>query len=283
MRGYIIFFLAFFIPFAMSGQVHFADGMKWYTEVHGSHAPWLPPSTVVVALEKTGDADCFKALQSSPDHDIDREFVAFIKVDEDKVFFKFDDNESAEWYLLYDFGLKAGEGCYIYCPGVKSGNVAISKTYIKCAAISESSEYNGWSTMALEEYHDDSCTGFVDYGTWIKGLSSLNGLLDNNRFGDVGRSSILQTVVLEDGTVVFSNPSAGVSEVSDSSTAPDIRVDGLEILVSTDSEVPGSLFSQTGLALGHYTFGKTPTSITVPGSGVYILKIGEKAHKVLVP
>lgn len=280
MRGLIIF-LSVFVAFLVNGQVQFSDGMKWYSIVCGTHKPQPTYSTELVTLEKTDDAGIFKVFQRNLDHDTDREFVAFIKSDADKVYFKFDESETAEWYLMYDFGLQPGEGCYVYGLYNGNNNIPPRKTYVKCTSIEDSSEYQGWSVMKLEEYEDETCSQWYMDGTWIKDLASEGGLTFNNGFDLCGIGSTLDSVVLSDGTVVFSNPKSGISDISNSSRT-DIRVVGHEIFVSAADKTLACLYTLTGLQLGNYVLGKSPIAISVPACGVYILKVGSSSKKIMV-
>lgn len=280
MRALIIF-LSAIVAFLVNGQVQFSDGMKWYSIVCGTHKPQPTYSTELVTLEKTDDAGIFKVFRRNLDHDTDSELVAFIKIDADKVYFKFDDSETSEWYLMYDFGLQPGEGCYVYEPYKRSGNTPPVRTYIKCTSIEESSEYQGWSVMKLEEYANEDFCLWPEDGIWIKDLASVRGLLGNNRFGMCGGGTTLDSVVLSDGTVVFSNPKSGISDINVSSKT-DIRVVGHEIFVAAADKTPASLYTLTGLQLGNYVLGTSPIAISVPACGVYILKIGSTSQKIMV-
>lgn len=188
-------------PFAVMSQVHFSDGMKWYAEVCGTHTPNPAPVVQVETIEKTAVDGIFKVYRSQMNDLADPEFVTLIKVDGDKIFFNSDDSEYSEWYLLYDFGLLPGEGCYVYIPGINYGDRG--KTYIKCIGISEPSNNKGWSTMQLEEYKDDGCMELYGSGIWIKNLCSERCLLWSNCFEAIGGSCKMQSVVLDDGNVIF--------------------------------------------------------------------------------
>lgn len=186
-----------------STQKLFTDGMKWRTQIYGTHEPGEVKSIEVVTIEKTQDENCFHMYRSYEDNTSDRELIAVIKEEESKVYFKPNGFKSSEWYLLYDFSLKPGEGCFIYSPLTFSKNSEPYKTYVKCIGIDE--KFNGdWSLLRLEEYTDDSCSNILGNGSWIIGLSSLKGILYNNRFEVDGFGSLLLEVS-DNERILYSN------------------------------------------------------------------------------
>ena len=278
-KRFILLILAF-IPFLMNGQNHFTDGMKWRTQLYGTHEPEVVKSIEVVTIEKTPDDNCFNMYRSYEDNTSDRELVAVIKEEDSKVYFNPNGLKSSEWYLLYDFNLKPGEGCFIYSPLAFSKDSEPYKTYVKCIGIDE--KFNeDWSLLQLEEYKDESCLNIIGHGSWIIGLSSLNGFLYNNRFEVDGFGSLLLDVS-EDEKILYSNKHSGIIEITDTSI-PNIKVDGLDIYISVNDDMCGSIYSQTGEHIGDYKFSKTPTHIKLSNRGVYILKLENTSKKILVP
>lgn len=280
MNRLILLILAF-IPLLMNGQIHFTDGMKWRTQIYGTHEPEVVKSIEVVTIEKIPDDNCFKMYRSYEDNTSDRELIAVIKKEESKVYFNPNGLKSSEWYLLYDFNLKPGEGCFIYSPLTFSEDSEPYKTYVKCIGIDENFNED-WSVLRLEEYTDDSCLNIIGHGSWIIGLSSLNGILYNNRFEVDGFSSRLLLEVSDDEKILYSNKQSGIIEMTDTSV-PNIKVDGLDIYISVNDDMCGSIYSQSGVHMGDYKFSKTPTHIKLSNRGVYILKLENTSRKILVP
>jgi len=278
-KSFILLILAF-IPLLMNGQNQFTDGMKWRTQIYGTHEPEVVKSIEVVTIEKTLDENCFNMYRSYEDNTSDRELVAVIKKEESKVYFNPNGYKSSEWYLLYDFSLKPGEGCFIYSPLSFSEDSEPYKTYVKCIGIDEKFNEN-WSVLRLEEYTDDSCLNIIGNGSWIIGLSSLNGILYNNRFEVDGFGSLLLEVS-DNESILYSNMQSGILEITDTSI-PNIKVDGLDIYISVDDDICGSIYSQAGVHIGDYKFSKTPTHIKLSNKGVYILKLENTSKKILVP
>lgn len=162
-----------------------------------------------------------------------------------------------------------------------SGNSIPYKTYIKCTDLTESVEPGYWSSMTLEEYIDETCSVHLGHGIWLKGLSSLKGVLRNIGFNLDGIGSELLEVY-ENGQIIYSNNSSSVLEITDSATF-DVKTDGLDIIVTAKSEIGGSLYSSTGIHLGDYRFNREWTRIRVPARGLYILKLGNVVEKILIP
>lgn len=101
------------ISVAMNGQLYFKDGMKWCTKV--GYPYYYDTSKVeVVTLEGTDEDGCLKMYCFYDDNISEKKMIALIKTEDEKAYFKFDDSETSQWYLMYDFGLNVGEGCYIY-------------------------------------------------------------------------------------------------------------------------------------------------------------------------
>lgn len=159
------------------------------------------------------------------------------------------------------------------------------KTYIKCVGISENSEseIDDWITMELEEYEDETCIepcGERNQENWIKGLSSMRGVLWNNRFDVLGGYGALLEV-FDNETLIYLRGSVGV-EGTTVDAIPEIKIDGCSVSVTTNVDSCGSLFSQSGQHIADHKFSETPTIINVPDSGIYIFKIGNFTKKIFI-
>ena len=107
MKGITLFLLSL-VPLVMNSQVCFTDGMKWRTQIIGTQAPVAVATVETVTIEKSVDDECFKMYRYYENNVSDREFVAFVMTDKDKVYFRPCDSKSTEWYLMYDFGMEPG-------------------------------------------------------------------------------------------------------------------------------------------------------------------------------
>ncbi|MCM1320207.1 MAG: hypothetical protein NC217_07490 [Muribaculaceae bacterium] len=279
MKGLIVL-VTCMVTLVMNGQNCFTDGMKWYTESYGTHDPFATPQIEVVSLEKSDENDCFKMFREYQDQVFDKQFVAYIKVDGDKVFYRLPSGDQRDWYLLYDFGLVPSQGCYVYNPLTSSADNKPRATYIKCVGFN-TSDYGDLTAMILEEYSDESCIQLLGNGIWLKGLSSLNGVLDNNYFGADGRSSKLIGIYNNDEPIYATNVSS-IPEVTNSDTV-NLKIDGCCLTVFTDKSVKGSIYSPSGIHIGDLVFDNQASSIQLPGSGIYILNIDGTTKKIYVP
>lgn len=265
----------------MNSQNYFTDGMKWRTQISGTHEPEVVTSIEVVTIEKTTSENCFYMYRSYENDAYNKDLIATIKTEESKVYFKLEGANNSEWYLLYDFSLKPGDGCFVYSPFTSYKNSTPYKTYVKCIGIEDNFEGSDWRVLRLEEYNDASCTNIIGTGSWIKGVSSLNGVLYNNHFGVDGVNRLLLDVS-DNHKIIYSNNRTGISETTDT-PIPNIRIQDLDVYISVNGNISGSLYSQTGIQIGNYIFNQTPTHIKLSHKGVYILQLGNNAIKILVP
>ena len=270
-----------FIPLLMNSQNYFTDGMRWRTQISGTHKPEIVTLIEVVTIEKTMNDNCFYMYRSYENGPHNKELIALIKTEESKVYFQLEKSNSSEWYLLYDFNLKPGDGCFVYSPFTSYQNPTPYKTYVKCIGIEENFEHKDWRLLQLEEYQDASCSKLIGNGTWIKGISSLNGVLYNNRFGVDGVNSLLLDVS-DNNKIIYSHQQTAISELTDT-LIPNIRIQGLDVYISVDGNIKGSLYAQNGVHLGNYMFNQTPTHVKLSSKGVYVLQLENKSVKILVP
>lgn len=277
----ILIWIVVFIPLAVNSQTFFTNGMTWCTQISGTHSPNAEGVMEYVTVENTEAYDIFKMYRSYNMEASDLEFIAYIKVEGEKVYFKIDESEVSDWYLFYDFGMKPGEGCYVYSPLVLSEDLIPYGTYIKCVDIFEYSENHDWNVLTLEEFTNDSCSDSIGHGTWIKGLSSLNGILYNNRFEMDGVKSNILLEVLDKNKTIFSNKSSGIIDIYNCPTLS-INIKDRELLIVSNLEINGSIFSISGIYVGNYQFNEVPTSINITVPGVYILKYGTVSKIILI-
>lgn len=274
--------LSLAIPSPVNGQSLYKDGMTWDTYVGGTHDPYGEETLRTVTLEQSSIDDCFKVYSSYEDQE-GKTFVCLLKTEGKKVYFKKNETESGEWYLMYDFGLIPGEGCFVYNPewsfkyNPETGEYQPQGSYVECVAIEPDAE---WPVMVMDEPKEDP-SNFRMKGFWIQGLSSMSGLLWNNGFNMIGGWSHLSKVTC-DGKVLYSKAWAGIRDVSDS-VNPSITVKGRDVCVTVDDETPGSLYTPSGVRVGTYTFCSTPTHVQTPSEGIYILKIGNTSKKIMIP
>lgn len=280
MKKYAIIALSAMTAMTANCHLYFKNGVEWKTEILGIPDGHLRKSIETVTLEGDTTVDGFKAVKmyvqaDSENHDSRKELAAAIRTEGEKVYF-FHDSETPEWLLMYDFGLKPGEGSYVHYLPTGSNKIPF-RSYMKCMSLGKD-EDSGWDTMTLEEYETDSCERNLGPGVWLKGLGAKQGVLGNSCFNCAGRASVLLEASL-DGTVIYKNKNAGVAEVPD--TELSIRVDGLNVTVSGADCECLSLCSDNGMLVGNIRPKDGKVCITLPSKGIYILKAGDKSRKIM--
>lgn len=279
-KNIVLILLSIITPILCVAQNYFIDGTEWITKVTGTHTPDSFTTIERVSLKETPDSPYLEMYlfdNSEDNSEPQDEFIAYIKSDGDKVYFKLDDKETSEWYLYYDFSIQVGEGNYFYSiPKFNEENPR--KSFLKCID-KKVTEDDG--EIVLELYTDDTCTTLLGSGIWIQGIGSKNGVLYNNNFGIVGVGSVL-TEVSNRGDIIYSySDSSNVSNIiSDSGIK--ITLKGNMIYVTSEKPECGDIFTESGIIIGNYNFDKEPNCINLPSGGVYIIRIGEYQKKIIV-
>ena len=175
------------LPMLIFGQECFTNGTEWKMMIK-SIEPQPKTSIEISKLDGMVNIDGYEAFkmyseyENKPDS---KTLLYYVRKENDKVFFKLPDDDSEEWYLMYDFGLAVGEGCYIYNPTFTISFKKLYKTYLKCISITKD-ETSDNTIMGMEEYKDDTFELLRGEGEWIKGISSTLGINYNTGFGRTG-------------------------------------------------------------------------------------------------
>lgn len=277
----LVLFLSAMFPFVLNGQTYFTEGTEWKMQVSGTHESTPVTSTDIVTLEKCmdGDEQSLGMYLHNSSTAGEREFVAFIKTEGDKVFFKRDEGTASTWYLMYDFGMVPGESGYFYSADWLTSDGTPHMAYLKCVGVDEEQGYDGWSTLSLEEYNDESCDIMLGRGVWLRRLSAATGVLKNIHFEVDGAGSTLLEASCN-GNVIYKNGTAGITLTS-SKTSFNIKIDGLDVLISgADAHGKGYLYSEDGQLLRDFNTGNGSIRLNLPKKGAYILKIGDVTKKI---
>lgn len=266
------------LPFVAFGENIFKEGTKWVTSYWGFIGS---PMYYTHTVEGTVTVDGAEALQiylTKNEDESSRTQSPLMKTEGDKVFFL--DPESNNWLLCYDFGLEVGQGCYVY--QIPIGNNSTFRTYVKCLRIYDSEEYNGLTVIEFEEFYNDECTGYSETGKWLKGIASVRGFAENNRFGTVGGVIQLVYVSTTEG-VIYENKEASANEISMDGPSVSVSTNGLEITVSgANLNENVSLYTVDGFLVASEKSAGGTLSITAPHKGIYIVHAGGVAHKIAV-
>ena len=270
------------LPMLIFGQECFTNGTEWKMMIK-SIEPQPKTSIEISKLDGMVNIDGYEAFkmyseyENKPDS---KTLLYYVRKENDKVFFKLPDDDSEEWYLMYDFGLAVGEGCYIYNPTFTINDKELYKTYLKCISITKD-ETSGNTIMGMEEYKDDTFELLRGEGEWIKDISSTLGINYNTGFGMTGGE--FRLIEVKNGDRVFySDNTTSISKVSNAPLR--YRVDGLNINLS-GTEVSDNIqvYYTNGALLGNFTANGNSINISVPNSGMYILKIKNTTISIHVP
>lgn len=268
------------------GQECFTNGTEWITKITTPGNP----QTELIKIEKLDgmvNTDGYNALkmyceyESIPDS---KTLLYYVRTEGDKVFFRLPDDDSGTWYLMYDFGLVAGEGCYLYCPLYtdKENNNTPLKDYVKCISWTKG-ETSDIYIMDAEEYEDNTCSGLtLDGIRWFDGISSVRGISSNIGLGMISGSFSRLIEVKNGDRVFYSDNTTSISKVSH--THLRYRVDGLNINLSgTEVSDKIQVYYTNGALLGNFTANGNSINIRVPNSGVYVLKLKNTTISIHVP
>lgn len=263
------------MPFMAFSEVRICEGMQWKSFITGTSTPEGVISTETIKLkscmcDKTPSLGLFVTDIS----DKDNEPLVYIKIEGDKVWFKPVAVNSTDWFLMYDFGLRPGEGCYLYFP--EKGNINPKRSYVECTATGTDQAEGTHETMTLREYKDETKCYCLGEGTWLKGLTSYNGILGNIGFNLDGMSSrLIEISVGEELLFKQEMPESGIKAL----LQPEISIEGDELTVKVELEGETcSIYTVEGNLITNFEPAR-PVSIKLPKGGVYILRIGKRAWK----
>lgn len=278
----LILIIIISLPLSAIAQNYFKDGTKWVTQTNGTHNPTPTFTLETTTIEGDTIVNGHNALKMFTSNDTDKSFklMAVIRTDGDKVYFR-NRQDNDEWYLLYDFGLTVGQGCYVYSMLYPDNATDLpKKTYIKCTELKNDSQYNGWGTMIVEEYETESCDVFLGTGTWIKGLASIKGVIENNMFDMDGRGSQLLEAS-SNGQVIYRKSTSEIYTVKNENIM--VRTEGLNVYISQKDKLNDiSLCTCDGRLIGNYKVTNNETHLVLPEKGIYIVKCGKEAKKIRV-
>ena len=286
MKRLVISIAMAILPMLIFGQECFTNGTEWKMMIRSIE--YQPKTSFEISkldgMVNINGYDAFKMYSEYENKPDSKTLLYYVRTEGDKVFFRLPDDDSGTWYLMYDFGLVTGEGCYLYCPLYtdKENNNTPLKDYFKCISWTKD-ETSGIYIMDAEEYEDNTCTGLIlDGPRWFDGISSIRGISSNIGLG-MRAGSFPQLIEVKNGDRVFySDNTTSISKVSN--TPLRYRVDGLNINLS-GTEVGDNIqvYYTSGALLGNFTAKGNSIDISVPNSGMYILKIKNTTISIHVP
>lgn len=282
MKRLVISIAMVVLPMLIFGQECFTNGTEWKMMIRSIE--YQPKTSFEISkldgMVNINGYDAFKMYSEYENKPDSKTLLYYVRTENDKVFFKLPDDDSEEWYLMYDFGLAVGEGCYIYNPTFTINDKELYKTYLKCISITKD-ETSGNTIMGMEEYKDDTFELLRGEGEWIKGISSTLGINYNTGFGMTGGE--FRLIEVKNGDRVFySDNTTSISKVSNAPLR--YRVDGLNINLSgTEVSDKIQVYYTSGALLGNFTAKGNSINIRVPNSGVYVLKLKNTTISIHVP
>lgn len=141
-----------FAPTLMNAQTFFKEGTSWKTELWNME-PDPKIYIQIVSLDGTETIDGYTSMKMYSEYENDatsRKLVAYIRTNGDKVFFMNPETKTKAWYLMYDFGLKAGEGCYVYSCECTNAEGEPLRSYVMYTGTNTTE--SGLTAMELKEY-----------------------------------------------------------------------------------------------------------------------------------
>lgn len=270
------------LPVLSFGQTCFTNGMEWKTQLVNTADPTAKGTVEISRLEEAVVVDGYDALKMYRMHENEPESKTmgyYVRTENDKVFFKLPESTSDAWYLMYDFGLSAGQGCYVYSPVLSGDGSKPLKSYVKCVNTGRD-EASDVSIMEIEEFTDEACSESRGKGTWLKGISSDNGVDYNIGFDMDGIGALLLSAK-NGNDVVFSRNTTSICNVSQ----PALRyhIEGLNLAVYGVTPGDKLQICQTdGTVVGNFMAKDSEVNIRLPKAGLYILRSGKNAGNMVI-
>lgn len=289
MKKSILFVMMLVSVAAVSGQNIFMDGTVW--KVGRSYSGGSPDEITTQVIEYSltkinseSGTDVFNLLQNQTIDGGEAVEVCMIKEEGNRVYFQQD--QSDEWKILYDFNLKPGDEACVYTPTFDIWPPVEGRecTHIKCVS-EDTIVSNGikWPILNLDEYSDAEHKHFMGSGIWIKGIGSINGLIENCRFNYImGMGSSLREVICSDEVVYSYSPSiVKVDEININGTS--IRCTDKTISIyGVPANTDVTVCQINGAVVVHSTSYTNGCNIHLTDEGLYLVKIGKTTRKVLV-
>lgn len=267
-----------FAPTLMNAQTFFTVGTSWKTELWNME-PDPKIYIQIVSLDGTETIDGYTSMKMYSEYENDatsRKLVAYIRTNGDKVFFMNPETKTKAWYLMYDFGLKAGEGCYVYSCECTNAEGEPLRSYVMYTGTNTTE--SGLTAMELKEYYDETCDEYLGSEKWLKGLASTRGVLLNCSFGLDGMGSNLLECS-NNNTLLYSRNSTQVTDIKGAELK--VTVNGLSVEVSgIKSPCSLTVYSSDGALLQSKMAEAGNTKLTLPQKGIYLLKVGDKERKI---
>lgn len=267
------------IPLLAMGENFFQEGTTWHVRCTGTHHP--DPVYTDIEFRAEGDttingSTALKISSTIIGNGAPATPSIYVKSENGRILFW--DNNTRDWYLMYDFNLKKGDGCTIYSIPLNDHIKSPEPTYVKCTHTDLNQYYDNIPQIALQEYTDSSCSTYIGDGEWLVGIGSTKGVIENNRFEILdGGTSYLTHVSSFDNIVCRYAPS-GVKTPDQQTVQICINGKTLHIPECSDNRI--SVFTPEGILLKDTDISCGGCQISLPSSGIYIISNGSYRIKI---
>ncbi len=272
--------IAFLMPLMAYCESYFKDGTRWVVEYFGTSTPEGVQWAETYSLQTTPDSDGKNALglfvEKEPGAEPD--LITFIKTEGEKVFFG--NTTDNNWYLLYDFGLNIDDTCTVYNLPRKPGE-APEAVVVKCLDIDTWDNSLNWPTMTLGIF-EESSSDFERPDKWLPGLGARTGVVENTMFGMDGLGSWISEV-WSDNELVYRCSLSSANQINIEENQDLIRLHDGTLHINSASDTTCNIFSADGTLLETLNVAANGTTLPLPAKGVYIVAIGSRSYKVMVP
>lgn len=259
----------------------FCEGTTWTVEYIGTHNPDGYGNYVEYKIQGDtiiGNTQSYKLYSIPSSNNSTIIPITFLRSSEDKVWFWHEN--SSDWYLLYDFSLKIGEGCYVYTIPTSDEKTIPSKTFVVCSSIETSSSYGNKEQLIIHEYNDDSCEYFIGEGKWMIGIGSTKGIIENNNFEEMdGFTSRLIKVSSFGEEICAYNPSN-----TEHVTEPEftITINNKKIKIPFQPSEHISIYSTNGTLVKKIKPHISESKISLQTGGSYVIVAGDYKFKIMI-
>lgn len=261
------------IPLLAMGENLFQEGSIWHVRYTGTHRP--DPVYTDTEFRAEGDttingSEALKISSAIIGNGAPATPAVYVKSENGRILFW--DKNTRDWYLMYDFNLKEGDGCTVYSIPLNDNIKSPEPTYVKCIQTGPNPYYGNIPQIALHEFTDSSLSNYIGEGEWLVGIGSTKGVIENNRFEILdGRTSHLTHASYYDNIICQYAPS-GIIFLNDQSIQVSVNGKTLQFPQSGSNTI--SVFSSAGILLDNIDISSGECRISLPDKGIYIISDG---------
>lgn len=252
------------LPLVVSAENYFRNGMQWEYELQADGPAEYPVSHTIYSLVGDTVVDGYASTGmyvEEIEYAVPPKFLAFIRTEGDKVFFKYDYPEE-EWALLYDFGMKPGDETNVDCISSTPGTYRKHfSDWVACWNVVESNDYPGVESFVMANKYSTEDDDYTQ-GEWLDGIGSTFLLTYGAGFGLSGGGSKLVRASMDGETVCESRKAKLESVKIDCDETAVLSLDGRVIYrgVRKSDSLAGMVCE----------------------SGIYIIKTGDTVRKTAI-